>query len=290
MTLQPQIDVDFINEMLFSHGKKVLDPFRLNRLDKAIKAMEKVDPIQAAAARSDYLTHINDNYLALEYLKRAISKYGYQIPFAICQIRIAYRIGDWTLIKNAWNYLFDHADLEKLEAHNVQGFINDCYWYADFDFPIVEEIAAFDSEGIDFFKNEVITIQNKLESLGISIETYRRVIGIIKNVMYQDYHLHTEHMVKFDDVVRIFIKYEGWSDIDILALNEKVNEAILAVDDIDFQVEADDIEVLFINFFFNEYSKEFSIYGEDDSDLTELVQKRMRENDEGLIKIEVADV
>ena len=127
MTLQPQIDVDFINEMLFSHGKKVLDPFRLNRLDKAIKAMEKVDPIQAAAARSDYLTHINDNYLALEYLKRAISKYGYQIPFAICQIRIAYRIGDWTLIKNAWNYLFDHADLEKLEAHNVQGFINDCY-------------------------------------------------------------------------------------------------------------------------------------------------------------------
>ena len=90
MTLQPQIDVDFINEMLFSHGKKVLDPFRLNRLDKAIKAMEKVDPIQAAAARSDYLTHINDNYLALEYLKRAISKYGYQIPFAICQIRIAY--------------------------------------------------------------------------------------------------------------------------------------------------------------------------------------------------------
>lgn len=33
MTLQPQIDVDFINEMLFSHGKKVLDPFRLNRLD-----------------------------------------------------------------------------------------------------------------------------------------------------------------------------------------------------------------------------------------------------------------
>ena len=80
------------------------------------------------------------------------------------------------------------------------------------------------------------------------------------------------------------------SDFDILALNEKVNEAILAVDDIDFQVEADDIEVLFINFSFNEYSKEFSIYGEDDSDLTELVQKRMRENDEGLIKIEVADV
>ena len=64
----------------------------------------------------------------------------------------------------------------------------------------------------------------------------------------------------------------------------------MAVDDTDFQVEADDIEVLFINFSFNEYSKEFSIYGEDDSDLTELVQKRMRENDEGLSKIEVADV
>ena len=72
----PQPDVEYINTTLSHNGKKSLDPFKMNRLDKAIQRLESYSVVQGIAARADYYIFINNPNEALELTRKAINYYG----------------------------------------------------------------------------------------------------------------------------------------------------------------------------------------------------------------------
>ena len=290
MTAQPQVDVNFINEMLVPRGKKDLDPFRLNRLDKSISVFEKHDPIQGAGARIDYFIHINQLDMAAKHLEMAKRKFGFYEFFASSQVRIANRTTGWEGVKEAWNYYFNNLSFKEINPKEAMSFIKDCNWYAGYDLPVFDEIEKVHFSDVQRLKLEIDGFANKLFEVNVSLSTYRKVASIITKTIYENYRINTKHESHINEDMKIFIVYENWTDEEVLELTAKVNEAILAIDDVNFQVEADNIEVLFLNFEVRKLPSDFSVYEDDDSDLVNIVSKRMNDDNEELIKIEVADV
>lgn len=295
MTIQPKIDIEFINQILNAKGKKTTNPFHLNRLDIAISQLEKHDLIEGISARADYLQYINEYDEALNLIDSTIEKFGNKEFLLMIKIKILSHLVNWDLLKKTWQDFFSLFEpntqtyAHKIYLTHSQVFLDNDF-VSNFYLPLEEEI---------LYKEKVKNHLNQLKDLDISLDTYRTVLGLTYKVLSESYSLlDFDYALNFNaDSVQFIVENFSWQTDDIKQLYQEVNEAILAIDDVDFQIEADSIEVIFINFPIENLPSDFRLDDDDDSDLIETVTQRMhhlqnnsQSNDREMIKLEVENV
>lgn len=256
-------DTKFLNQILDSQGKKQLDIFTINRLNLAVKALSHIDPILAAAAEADVLTYTNNYTQSLKLLAKNIVKYGYTSNFLDSQLRAASHSCDWHITESIWNSYLTKYKISSLSDDLKARYIQFLGLYVisnQFD-----ELTQT-SERLE-----------RLNNLGISLENYRKLIDIILAKYSKEFHGAIQFCFTFreeDILVLLYNKY--WTDEETLEITQIINDAILEVDDVNFQLEADLIQILAINCNPDRIPKDFDIYDDEseDEELFKLVSSR----------------
>ena len=110
MSIQPQIDLQIINDLLINQGRKSNSPFILNRLDKAVSALQKNDLMQGYSARTLYLNYINKPEEAIELISDVMKLYGYEKIWLETKLSVARKSGDGIIFKKAFEELVTRLD------------------------------------------------------------------------------------------------------------------------------------------------------------------------------------
>ena len=290
MTAKPQLDTAFLNEFIARMDKKTDDLFLVNRLKNTVIAVDKNNKSEGCGALIDYYIYTNNFEEALDVFERR--KYQYSSnPFLLkAGIRLYTALGEWNLLKKSWN---DY--INSLNEVNKEKYI----------FSLLSESAIFldiepyfdfkDFIPKDFFTSRVNYINNsleKLENLDISIENYRKLVGLSYQITYRSYNLHKfDYILNCnDEFVSILIQNPNWSNEDVKELNIAFMQAISEIDDVDFHCEVNEIDVLFINCDYQKIPKNIRIFEDTDDDLISLIEKRMSEDTQEYVKIEVDNV
>lgn len=276
MSLQPQSDVGFINTIFAQDGIKALDVFKLRRLDKAIKALERNDPSQGAAARADYYIYNNQSELAFSTLDKAIKQNGYSQMFGYTQVRAAKSIGNWSLLKLYSERMLMRKDFE-LSTKDVLRYIEDSTMYLDNSGNFLKILQSFDIKDYDLIYSNIQARIDWYLKQGGDLSVYRKVLEIAIKTIKLKYSLPLD--IEFrSHSLQFIVSNEYWSLEETVELTKEINDAILEQDDLDFQIAADDIEVFCINIPISKIPENFVYYEDDDSDLIELVETRMANN------------
>lgn len=276
MSLQPQSDVGFINTMFAQDGRKTLDVFKLGRLDKAIKALERNDPSQGAAARADYYIYNNQFELAFITLDKAIKQYGYSQMLGQTQVRAAKLIGNWPLIKQYTERLLMRKDFE-LSLTDLSNYIEDSTMHLDSSGDFIKILQLHDIKEYERICSDIQSRRDWYLKQDGDLSVYRKVLEItIKTIKFK-YSLPLEMEFRTDSL-QLIVSNGYWSLEETVELTKEINNAILEQDDLDFQIAADDIEVFCINFSLDKLPKDFVYYEDNDNDLIELIETRMANN------------
>lgn len=276
MSLQPQGDVEFINTMFAQEGKKTLDVFKLKRLDKAIKILERNDPLQGAAARADYYIYNNQPELALSTLDKAIKQGGYSQMLGHTQVRAAKSIGSWSLLKPSSERILMRKDF-KLSHEDVLRYIEDSTIYLDNSGDFMKILQSY---GIKERDSIYFNIQSRIDwylKQGGNLSVYRKVLEITVKTIKLKYSLPLDIEFRTKSL-QLIVSNEYWSLEETIELTKEINEAILEEDDLDFQIAADDIEVFCVNIPICKIPEDFVYYEENDDSLIELIETRMANN------------
>ena len=278
MSLQPQSDVEFINTMFAQEGKKTFDVFKLKRLDRAVKALERNDPSQGAAARADYYIYTNQLELAFITLDKAIKQNGYNQMFGQTQVRAAKSIGRWPLLKQYSEKLLLRKEF-KISKEDVLRYIEDSTMYLDNSGDCIKVLDFYDIKERDFiYSNIQSRIDWYLKQNG-DLSVYQKVLELVVKTIKLKYSLPLDIEFRTKSL-QLIISNKHWTLEETIELNKEINNAILDHDDIDFQIAADDIEVFCINIPISNIPEDFVYYeeNENDDDLIELVEARMASN------------
>lgn len=276
MSLQPQSDVEFINTMFAQEGKKTFDVFKLKRLDRAVKALERNDPSQGAAARADYYIYTNQLELAFITLDKAIKQNGYNQMFGQTQVRAAKSIGRWPLLKQYSEKLLLRKEF-KISKEDVLRYIEDSTMYLDNSGDFIKVLDFYDIKERDFiYSNIQSRIDWYLKQNG-DLSVYQKVLELVVKTIKLKYSLPLDIEFRTKSL-QLIISNKHWTPEETIELNKEINNAILDHDDIDFQIAADDIEVFCINIPISNIPEDFVYYEENDDDLIELVEARMASN------------
>lgn len=276
MSLQPQSDVEFINAMFAQEGRKTLDVFKLKRLDRAIKVLERNDPSQGAAARADYYIYTNQPELAFITLDKAIKQNGYNQMFGQTQVRAAKSIGRWPLLKQYSEKLLLRKEF-KISKEDVLRYIEDSTMYLDNSGDFIKVLDFYDIKERDFiYSNIQSRIDWYLKQNG-DLSVYQKVLELVVKTIKLKYSLPLDIEFRTKSL-QLIISNKHWTLEETIELNKEINNAILDHDDIDFQIAADDIEVFCINIPISNIPEDFVYYEENDDDLIELVEARMASN------------
>ncbi|OLF40818.1 MULTISPECIES: hypothetical protein [unclassified Psychrobacter] len=276
MSLQPQSDVEFINTMFAQEGKKTFDVFKLKRLDRAVKALERNDPSQGAAARADYYIYTNQLELAFITLDKAIKQNGYNQMFGQTQVRAAKSIGRWPLLKQYSEKLLLRKEF-KISKEDVLRYIEDSTMYLDNSGDFIKVLDFYDIKERDFiYSNIQSRIDWYLKQNG-DLSVYQKVLELVVKTIKLKYSLPLDIEFRTKSL-QLIISNKHWTLEETIELNKEINNAILDHDDIDFQIAADDIEVFCINIPISNIPEDFVYYEENDDDLIELVEARMASN------------
>lgn len=256
-------DVKFLNQILDLQGKKQLDVFTINRLNLAVKALSRIDPSLAASAEADVLTYTNKHTQSLRLLDKNIVKYGYTSNFLDSQLRAADGLGDWRVVESIWNKYLAKYELANLTKNLKARYINFLGLYA-----ISNQFDALTQTSVRL---------KRLNVLGISLETYRKVLDIISAVHSKEFNGDIEYHFSFrEDDILLLLCNEKWTDEETLEITQIINDALLEVNDVNFQLEADLIQILAINCNPDRIPNDFDIYDDEseDEELFKLVSSR----------------
>lgn len=278
MTIEPQIDVDIINEILASEHRKIDNPFKLNRLLKAINALKNDDYVQGIAAEASYYVYINQPNKGYQLVKNAIAKYGNNFILSQSLFMTANELGDWQLTKNALEQLLT-MDMSNSDKQNILDiYINQSLMNLDTsgEFNNILD-SSFSDEDKQLIKTNITNHAAKLKENDVSIDNFKKVLNIGIAQINKLYSLNFNVELRDREGLQLVFSNESWSIEDTIEMTEIINNAILAVDDDDFQVEADEIEVFCINFPISHLPEDFSVYDNNDGeDLAQLVKSRMQ--------------
>ncbi|WP_201582795.1 hypothetical protein [Psychrobacter jeotgali] len=275
MTVQAQVDVKILNDCLSGESKKTTDLFKLNRLEKAVSALEKVEPVQGYAARTLYLCYMNKPKEAVSYITNIIEQYGSIDSLQEIRLYALKKYGNWDLYKSETErYLLSKKP--ETAAEVLDTYISESQMFSDNSGSFVEVLKHHNVA--DFHKlNHIIDEQkqNYLD-LGVKLKTFRKVLQIAFSVIDSLFNVQLYTDVRTSNVMQIIISNEFWTSEQASELTEEINNAILAEDDIEFQLAADEIEVFCINVNPEKVPLDFKLY-EDDSDeeLVSLIKSRM---------------
>ncbi len=276
MSLQRQSDVGFINNIFAQEGRKTLDVFKLGRLDKAIKALERNDPSQGAAARADYYTYNNQSELAFATLDKAIKQYGYSQMLGRVQVRTAKSIGNWLLIKKYTERLLMTKDFE-LRLPDLSNYIEDSAMHLDNSNDFIKILQLHDVKEYERIYSDIESKRDWYLKQGGDLSVYRKVLEITIKTIKSKYSLPLEMEFRTQSL-QLIVSNSYWSLEETAELTKEINNAILEQEDLDFQLAADDIEVFCINFSIDKLPKDFVYYEDNDNDLIEIIETRMANN------------
>lgn len=289
MNIDPQVDIDIINELLVNEHRKVSNPFKLNRLRNAIGAFKEDDYLQGIALEANYCVYLNQPRKGYEFVKDAIKKHGNHFVLANSLFTCANVLGDWQLVKDALENILtlDMSDINKhefLDIYNHQSIMN-----LDDSGKFYNILANFYAiEEQQKIKDNFTIKANMLVEHDVSIMTFRKILKVAIAQIYAIYSLNFNVLLSDQENLQLVFSSNYWSTEDTIQLTSLINDAILAVDDDDFQVEADEVEVFCINFSVDKLPENFSIYNDTDDDLAYLVESRMKDTPKP--NLEVLDV
>ena len=256
-------DTKFLNQILDSQGKKQLDAFTINRLNLAVKALSRIDSSLAAAAEADVLTYNNEYIKALKLLTKNIVKHGYSSNFLDSQLRAANSSCDWHISESIWNEY-----LAKYKFNNLPDNLK---------FRYIQFLSLY---AITNQFDELTQASEKLQRLnylGISLENYRKIVDIISAEFSKKFNGDIEYYFAFrEEDVLLLLYNKNWTDEETLEITKIINDGILEVNDVNFQLEADLIQILAVNCNPDRIPKDFDIYDDEseDEELFELVSSR----------------
>lgn len=284
MIPKKNLDVDFINQVFGTEGRKTTDKFRLNRLDKAITALENNNLIQGKTARATFLSYQNQHEQAVALLQDLMKTYN-SFVFSVFY-NIVSVAGDFDKIRDTW--LLYQEITNDFNNDTFQILLDDCVHYLD--------IQLLQENNRQQATHDLLELMNdrleKLDNFDISIDNYRKMIALVYQIIQKDFLVfslgYDFHCVA-DGIVLIF-HYDGWQDKDLAQLFDNVNQAILAVDDVDFQLEMDNIVILFSRDKVEKLPKDFkidSLYFESDEPLIQQIYQRMQNHDHDMIKLDL---
>lgn len=289
MNTDPQVDIDIINDMLVNEHRKVSNPFKLKRLRNAIAAFKKDDYLQGIALEASYCVYINQPKKGYELVKNAIKKHGNHFILAHALFACANELGDWPLVKSALENILtlDVSDIDKhdfLDIYNHQSIMNvdDSGKF----YNILEGFYAIEEQ--QKIKDNFAMTANMLVEHDVSIMTFRKILKVAIAQIYATYSLNFNVLLSDPKDLQLVFSSDYWSIEDTIEMTTLINDAILAIDDDDFQVEADEVEVFCINFSMDKLPENFSIYNDTDDDLTDLIKSRMKDTPKP--NLEVLDV
>lgn len=279
MSLRPQVRVGIINDMFSHQGKKTDDLFELKEIRDAISALERNNPVQGAAARADYLSYTNQPDQALIAINRAIKKYGNNDFFIVTKAYASEYVGIWNIIKKTYEDILMHEKTDHMDEH-LQRYIELCDLYIDNSGNFENIMQSYKVEGYQQFSSNIDILRQSLHEQDITLSTYRKTVKITFNTIFEKYNLPLK--LRFNTPnLQFVISSSLWSDKDALDMTKAINDAIMEDSDLDFQVEADDIEIFCTNFPLEQVPEDFSYYGEDlelDNEFEKLIQSRMDVN------------
>lgn len=274
--MTPQIDVGYINDILSNHGRKNLDPFKMNRLNKAVQLLERQDGVQGIAARADYYTYNNEPEKALKTTLKAVEYYGYDLQLARSLVRAAVEIGNWNSLKKIFEDILVLTPFAS-ETYFLDAYMKFSCFNIDNSGKFKDILDANNVEGRTQVYSYISSLHTELLSQDCSLEVYRKVLSKSFRAIYNKYS--GSFMADFRiQNLQLIISNEHWSLEETLELTEDVNNAILEDSDLDFQISADEIEVFCINFPTENVPEDFVYYEDDDDELIKLVQSRMENN------------
>lgn len=279
MSLRPQVRIGIINDVFSHEGKKIDDLFELKKLRDAISALERNDPIQGAAARADYLSYTNQPDQALITISRATKKYGNNAFFVLSKTNASEYMGEWNFIKKTYEEVLMSEKTNRTNE-NLQRYIELCDLYIDNTGNFTNIMQSYEVKDYKKFSSNIDLMEQKLLGQDITLATYRKTVKIALTTVFEKYSMPLS--LTFSAInLQFIISSVLWSDENTLDMTNAINDAIMEDDDLDFQVEADDIEVFCINFPVEQVPDDFSYYGEDsefDSEFENLIQSRMDVN------------
>lgn len=274
--MTPQLDVGYINDILSSEGRKNLDPFKMNRLNKAVQLLERQDGAQGIAARADYYTYINKPEQALKITRKAVEYYGYDLQLTRSLVRAAIEFARWDLLKKVFEDILISTQLAS-ETYFLDTYIKFSCFNIDNSGEFEGILDANNVQGRDQIYSYISSLNAQLLSQDCSLEVYRKVLSKSFRAIYNKYNGHFMADFRIQNL-QLIIFNKHWSLEETLELTEDVNSAILEDTDIDFQIAADEIEVFCINFPIENLPEDFVYFEDDDDELIKLVQTRMENN------------
>lgn len=284
MIPQKNPDVDFINHVFGTEGRKTIDKFRLNRLDKAITALENNNLIQGKTARATFLSYQNQHEQALALLQGLMKSYNSFVFSAFYNIVTV--AGDFDKIRDTWQ-LYQKMTND-FDNNTLQILLDDCVHYLDIELLQENNRQQATADLLEFINDRL----EKLDDFDISIDNYRKMIALVYQIIQKDFLIfslgYDFHCVE-DGIVLIF-HYDGWQDDDLAQLFDDVNQAILAVDDVDFQLEMDNVVILFSRDKVEKLPEDFqidSLYFDSDEPLIQQIYQRMQNHDNDMIKLDL---
>lgn len=273
----PQPDVEYINTTLSHNGKKSLDPFKMNRLNKAIQRLESYSVVQGIAARADYYIFINNPNEALEITRKAINYYGYDMNIVRSMSRAAVNTGRWNLLKPVLEEVLTVDNLE-LEEGFIDTYIKYSYLYLDNSGDFKKILIRHNVKEYNELFDTINERKSQLIEKDCDLEVYREVLSRTFQAIHQKYSLAFSTEFRIDNL-QLIVSDSYWSLEDALELTEDINNRILENPDLDFQIEADELEVFCINFPITNVPQDFVYYDDDDdSELIDLVKARKKDN------------
>lgn len=222
---QPQPDTQLINNVLILGRKKLLDDVTKHRLDRAVNAYKKHDLIRGIEGRGLYLIYINEPQQAIDYIKAKILQYGMNENF-VSTIVEAYQVqGKFREQFETYNLLDQLSP--KLKKHALQSsMIYLCN--SDLALSVLSFLDDSEKETLMEFIEER---KNKLSELGVSIETYQKLVSIVHGIIFKKYN---NRGVRFK--LRVAPDYDFaefsiyFDDIDAKSafdLNSEIDNAVL---------------------------------------------------------------
>lgn len=279
MSLKPQVRVSIINEIFSHYGKKIDDLFLLKDLRDAISALEKNDPVQGTAARADYFSYTNQPDQALIIINRAIKKYGNNAFFVISKLNASEFIGEWDFLKKTYEEVLMNEKIGNINEH-LRRYIELCDLYIDDTGNFTNIMQSYDVPGYEKISSNINSMKQILSKQDITLPNYRKTVKIALSTIYERYNMPLSLAFKSINL-QFIISSTLWLEKDMLDMTNAINDAIMEEEDLDFQVEADEIEVFCINFPIDQVPNDFSYYGEDsefESEFENLIKSRMNVN------------
>lgn len=276
-------DIDYINQVFGTEGRKITDKFRLNRLNKAITALEENDWIQGKTARAIFLSYQNQHEEALALLQDLMKSYNSFVFSAFYNIVTV--AGDFDKIRDTWLL---YQGMTNDFDNELEIFVRYCIDYLDIEF--LQENNRH--QAIPDLLSLLNSRLEKINNFDISIDNYRRMIALVYHVIRKDFlifRLMCDFHCVADGIVLIF-HYDGWQDDELAQLFDNVNQAILAVDDVDFQLEMDNVAILFSRDKVEKLPEDFqidSLYFDSDEPLIQQIYQRMQNHDNDMIKLDL---